>query len=100
MSCSALCEETISYCMDMPGAMMESANMRLMMDCAAVTRTCADMMCRMSPMHGEMCAMCARICVMCAEMCERMPQDQQLAKLAGACRSCAESCNTMVGAAA
>ncbi|WP_261567960.1 four-helix bundle copper-binding protein [Frankia gtarii] len=100
MSCSALCEETISYCMDMPGTMMDAANLRLMMDCAAVTRTCADLMCRMSPFHSEMCAMCARVCGACAEMCEKMPRDDQLARLARACRACMDSCNAMVGAAA
>ncbi|MCK9875278.1 four-helix bundle copper-binding protein [Frankia sp. AgPm24] len=100
MSCSTLCEETISYCMDMPGSMMDAADLRLMMDCAAITRTCADMMCRMSPMRADMCAMCARICGATADMCEKMPRDAQLTRLARACRSCMDSCTAMAGAAA
>ncbi|KLL11051.1 ferredoxin [Protofrankia coriariae] len=98
MSCSTTCEETIAYCMDMPGTMMDAANMRVLMDCAAVTKVCADMMCRMSSMYREMCAMCARICTMCAEMAMKMPGDAQMMKLAEACRACAASCQTMAGA--
>ncbi len=100
MSCSSMCEETIAYCMDMPGTMMDAMNMRTLMDCAAITKVCADMMCRMSPMQKEMCAMCARMCMMCAEMCMKMPGDAQMMKLAEACRACANSCQTMAGAAA
>jgi hypothetical protein len=100
MSCSSTCEETISYCMDLPGTMMDATSMRLMMDCAAVTRVCGDMMCRRSPVHGDVCDLCARVCMMCAQMCEKMAGDAQLAKLAAACRSCADACRATAGAAA
>ena len=100
MTCSAMCEQTIAYCMDMPGTMMDPKMMRIMMDCAEMTKLCADMMCRMSPMAGEMCGMCMRMCMMCAEMCEKMPDDAQMMKLAQMCRSCADSCRAMSTVAA
>ncbi|WP_322759885.1 four-helix bundle copper-binding protein [Frankia sp. Cr2] len=100
MSCSTMCEETIAYCMDMPATMMDATSLRTLMDCAAITRVCADMMCRMSSMQREMCAMCARICTMCAEMAAKLSGDAQMMKLAEACRACAASCQAMAGAAA
>ncbi|GAA2580339.1 hypothetical protein GCM10010399_07620 [Dactylosporangium fulvum] len=81
--------------------MMDAQMMRMMMDCAEISRLCADMMSRMSPMHMEMSAMCMRACMMCADMAtSRMPDDAQMRKLAEMCRTCAESCRTMAGAAA
>lgn len=100
MSCSSMCEETIAYCMDMPGSMMDATNLRVLMDCAAITRVCAEMMCRMSPMHPQMCDMCARACTACAEMSAKMPDDAQLSKLAEMCRTCADSCQAMAHATA
>ena len=100
MSCSSMCEETIAYCMDMPGSMMDAASMRILMDCAAITRVCSEMMCRMSPMHPQMCDLCARACTACADMAMKMSSDAQMKKLAEMCRTCADSCQMMAHAAA
>jgi len=100
MSCSSMCEETIAYCMDMPGSMTDAAGMRVLMDCASITQVCAEMMCRMSPMHPQMCELCVRACTTCADMSVKAPKDVQMAKLAEMCRTCAESCQVMVHATA
>ena len=98
MSCSMMCEETITYCLSQSGR-VDAAMIRMMMDCAEMTKMCADMMCRMSPMHLDMCQLCARICLMCADLCAHS-DDAELTKLAEMCRQCANSCHAMAGAAA
>ena len=98
MTCSMMCEETITYCLSQPGQ-VDSAMIRMMMDCAEMTRMCADMMCRMSPMHMDMCQMCARMCQMCADLCAAS-DDPQIMKLGEMCLVCADSCHAMAGATA
>ena len=98
MSCSMTCEETITYCLNQPGQ-IDAAMIRMMMDCAEMSKMCADMMCRMSPMHLDMCQLCSRMCMMCADMCANS-DDAQLMKLVEMCRTCADSCQAMAGAAA
>ncbi|MFF4502482.1 four-helix bundle copper-binding protein [Streptomyces sp. NPDC001401] len=97
MSCHAVCEETMSSCMQMGGAPSMQI-MRALMDCSEMTRMCADMMMRRSPMSAEMCAMCAKACDMCAEACMSMPDDPQMMRCAEACRRTAEMCRAMSGA--
>jgi hypothetical protein len=99
MSCHTVCEETMSSCMTMGGGQAQMQIMRALIDCSEMTRMCADMMMRRSPMSAEMCMLCARACEMCAEACMTMPDDPQMMRCAEACRSCAESCRAMAGAA-
>ncbi|MCX4649268.1 MULTISPECIES: four-helix bundle copper-binding protein [Streptomyces] len=97
MSCHSVCEETMSSCMQM-GGQPQMQIMRALIDCSEMTRMCADMMMRRSPMSPEMCAMCAKACDMCAEACMSMPDDQQMMRCAEACRRSAEMCRAMAGA--
>lgn len=99
MTCHSVCEETMSSCIQ-AGGQDRMQIMRALMDCAEMTRMCADMMMRRSPLSAEMCAMCARACDMCAEACMSMPDDQQMMRCAEACRRCSEMCRTMAGATA
>ncbi|WP_055591302.1 four-helix bundle copper-binding protein [Peterkaempfera griseoplana] len=96
LACHNICEETISHCLQQ-GGRMDAQIMRALMDCSELTRTCADMMMRTSPISAEMCAMCARACDMCAEACKAMPDDAQLARCAEACRRCSQMCRAMSG---
>jgi hypothetical protein len=100
MACHTMCEETMSSCLSMGGGQDSMQIMRALMDCTEMTRMCADMMMRRSPLAAEMCAMCARACDMCAEACMSMPGDPQMKRCADACRRCAEMCRAMAGAAA
>lgn len=100
MACHSTCEETMSSCMSMGGGQDRMQIMRPLMDCTEITRICADMMMRRSPLAAEMCAMCARACEMCAEACMSMPDDPQMTRCAESCRRCAEMCRTMAGATA
>ncbi|GAA4950965.1 hypothetical protein GCM10023238_16580 [Streptomyces heliomycini] len=64
--------------------------MRALMDCSEMTRMCADMMMRRSPLANEMCMMCAQACDMCAEACMSMPDDERMTRCAESCRRCSE----------
>ncbi|GAA0907458.1 four-helix bundle copper-binding protein [Streptomyces thermoalcalitolerans] len=97
MSCHTVCEETMSSCMQM-GGQTQMQIMRALMDCSEMTRMCADMMMRRSPLAAEMCAMCAKACDMAAEACMSMPDDKMMTRCAEECRRCAEMCRTMAGA--
>lgn len=96
LACHSMCEETMSYCLQQ-GGRMDAQIMRALMDCTEMTRLCADMIMRRSPMTTDMCAMCARACEMCAEACKAMPDDAQLTKCAEMCRRCAQTCRSMSG---
>ncbi|WP_406053930.1 four-helix bundle copper-binding protein [Streptomyces sp. NBC_01077] len=97
MSCHTVCEESLSACMSTDGH-AQTQIMRALMDCSELTRMCADMMMRRSPMTAEMCTLCSKACEMCAEACMSMPDDALLMRCAEACRSCAEMCRSMADA--
>ncbi|MEU9450772.1 four-helix bundle copper-binding protein [Streptomyces sp. NPDC048277] len=99
MATHTMCEETMSSCMSMEGGPAHMRIMRALMDCSEMTRMCADVMMRRSPLSPEMCAMCAKACDMCAEACMTMPDDPQMKRCAEACRRCAEMCRSMAGVA-
>ncbi|WP_128374490.1 four-helix bundle copper-binding protein [Streptomyces cavernae] len=99
MTCHSMCEETMSSCLQM-GGQAQMQIMRALIDCTEMTRMCADMMMRRSPMAAEMCRMCARACDLCAEACMAMPEDEQMMRCAEACRRCSEMCRAMAGASA
>ncbi|MFJ6215917.1 four-helix bundle copper-binding protein [Streptomyces sp. NPDC092296] len=99
LACHSMCEETMSYCLQQ-GGRLDAQIMRALMDCTDMTRMCADMMMRRSPLSTKMCEMCARACDMCAEACRSMPGDAQLAKCAESCARCAEMCRSMAVARA
>jgi hypothetical protein len=100
LACHNICEETMSYCLQQGGKHVDAQLMRTMMDCTDLTRICADMLMRRSPMSGEMCKLCAQACDLCAQACAAMPDDQQLMRCAESCRKCAEMCRAMAGARA
>ncbi|MFC5204314.1 four-helix bundle copper-binding protein [Streptomyces kaempferi] len=93
----SMCEETINHCLQQGSEYLDPAMMRTLMDCADMTRMCADMCMRMSPMSKDMCTLCAQVCDMATEACMRMENDPQMQRCADACRACAESCRSMAG---
>jgi hypothetical protein len=95
MECYSCCERTMSHCLKQGGRYVDMAIMGALMDCADVSRVCADMMMRQSPLATEMAAMCARICDMCAEACMAMAEDTMMKRCAEVCRKCAEACRAM-----
>jgi len=94
--CHHVCLETITHCLQMGGKHAESQHIRLMLDCAQICQTSADLMIRSSDLHHLTCGVCAEVCARCADDCERIdPDNEQMRRCAEACRRCAESCRQM-----
>jgi hypothetical protein len=91
------CEQSITHCLNEGGRLVEMSIMGPLMDCVDVTRTCADMMMRQSPLSMEMAAVCARITDLCAEACMTMSNDPAMKRCAGICRTCSEACRSLAG---
>jgi len=85
----------------MGGEHASSSHINILLDCAAMCATSAELMLRGSEMHGRVCGVCAEACERCAQGCERLANaDQQMLDCAAICRQCAESCRMMATTAA
>ena len=99
LECYATCEATVQHCLEMGGPHAEARHIGLLLDCAEICRTSADLMLRGSEHSGHVCGVCADICRACEESCRRIGDDEQMRKCAEICRRCAESCQRMARAA-
>jgi hypothetical protein len=90
-------QESMTHCLEAGGEHVEPGHFRLMVSCAEICRTAADIMLMGSPHHGAVCSACAEICDACAKSCEDLHDMEQCARV---CRKCAGSCRQMAGAAA
>ncbi|WP_257461775.1 four-helix bundle copper-binding protein [Archangium lipolyticum] len=95
ISCSAVCLQTVTYCLQRGGKHAAPDHIRLLEDCVQICKTSADFMLRASPLHPRTCAVCAEVCERCAVECEKMGDDTTMKACAEACRRCAESCRKM-----
>jgi hypothetical protein len=96
--CHNLCMDTVAHCLDLGGKHASREHVGLLLDCADLCRTSADLMLRGSPFHGQVCAVCADVCQRCAEECERLAGDDELMRhCAELCRRCAAACREMAG---
>ena len=71
---------------------IEPKHFRLMMACAEICQTSANVMLMGSDLHKHTCAGCAEVCEECARSCEQVGDMQECVD---ACRRCAESCRKM-----
>lgn len=90
-----MCEETIAYCLAKGGDFVTPEHLHLLMDCAEVSQTAANLMLRESPLEAALCNLCAEVCRRCAEDCARFENDKQMQACAELCRRCAEACDRM-----
>jgi uncharacterized protein YggL (DUF469 family) len=98
LSCHAVCEATVQYCLSQGGTHAEASHIKTLLDCAQTCITSADFMLRGSELHTRTCALCAEACERCAESCAALG-DPTLQQCVEACRRCAESCRTMAAMA-
>jgi hypothetical protein len=84
----------MTHCLDEGGEHIRPQHFRLMIDCAAICATAADLIMHKSQFHRQMCALCAEICETCAADCERLDGMEECVT---ACRSCAAQCRAMAG---
>jgi hypothetical protein len=82
------------HCLEVGGKHVEPKHFRLMLSCAEICQTSADMMLMGSEHHRDVCASCAVICDACAASCAQL---EDMESCVQACRRCAESCRQMAG---
>jgi len=86
----------IFHCLEQGGEHAAPAHIRMLMDCAEITRTSADFMLRGSVHHHFTCGVCGKICEYCADECDALDAgSEHMHRCAEACRRCAESCQAM-----
>jgi hypothetical protein len=95
LSCHAVCEATLSYCLAHDGAHADRDGVLLLLDCAEICRTSAGFLLRGSRLHPQTCRACATICGACADWCESVSRDPVMKQSATTCRECAQSCTEM-----
>ena len=98
LDCYANCESTVQHCLELGGPHAEPRHIGLLLDCAEICRTSADLMLRGSEHSGHVCGVCADICQACEASCRRVGDDETMRKCADSCRRCAESSQRMARA--
>lgn len=82
----------MSHCLEKGSQHVEPTHFQLMMACAEICQTSANVMLMGSKLHKRTCAVCAEVCEECARNCEQVGEMQECVD---ACRRCAESCRNM-----
>jgi hypothetical protein len=100
IECHKICAETANYCLEAGGDLAQSAHVRVLLDCAQVCQTSADLLIRVSDLQVMTCQVCADVCERCASVCDAFPDDAQMQACADTCRACAATCRDMTRAEA
>jgi hypothetical protein len=99
LACYQSCHTTVRHCLELGGNHAEPAHVTLLLDCAEICKTSAELMLHSSDMHKQASALCADICRSCEESCRRIGQeDEIMSHCADVCHSCAVSCDRMASA--
>jgi hypothetical protein len=93
--CHKVCLQT-AVSVDVVGKLAPD-DLKLLLNCAEVCRTCADFIATVSQFHPLMCGTCAQICEACAQMCRRY-STATTRECADVCERCADSCRRMAAA--
>ena len=97
-ACSACYQTCLSmamgHCLDQGGRHVEAAHFRLMLGCAEVCQTSANLQLSGSSFTKDMCQLCADMCDACAESCRTLDGMDDCVL---ACLTCAASCRHMAG---
>lgn len=88
--CHHECLETaMNYCLERGGEHAQPPHLRLMLACAEICQTAANVMLIGHGVHEHVCRACAKVCDQCADDCERIGDMDSCVEV---CRRCAESC--------
>ena len=82
----------MNHCLEIGGQYVEPGHFKLMMACAEIYQTSANMMLIGVHHHKHTCRECAAICEECATSCDVVGDMEACAEQ---CRRCAESCRAM-----
>lgn len=93
-TCHATCLQTaMNHCLNTGGKHVGADHFRLMMDCAEICQTSANLQLSSSSFHVALCGICADVCEACAKSCEAIGGMEDCVK---ACRDCAASCRKIL----
>jgi len=73
---------------------ISAEDLRLLLNCAEICRTCADFLDTVSAHQRIMCGTCAQVCAACEQMCRNSGNDT-MRRCADICARCADSCRRM-----
>ena len=87
-----VCAQTADYCREVGGDLADEGRIAVLVECAQVCRTSADVRGRLSELTFVVGRVCAELCMRCAATLDDLAADPRLASCADACRACAEIC--------
>lgn len=96
MRCHEACLETLNHCIR--SGHSAPAHVRILLDCAEICQTSANILIRNSDVHRPVCAACAAACEACASSCRQFVGDEIMKNCGEICRECAQACNELAGA--
>lgn len=82
----------MNHCLQAGGKHVAPDHFKLMIACAELCRTSADVMLIGTDLHKHVCRACAEVCEACAASCEGLDGMEECVQ---ACRHCAQSCREM-----
>jgi hypothetical protein len=82
----------MGHCLEQGGAHVEPVHFRLMLSCAEICQTSANLQLSASSFTTDMCQLCATVCDACADSCRRL---EGMEDCVHACVACAASCRQM-----
>ena len=92
-NCHQACLQTaLTHCLQMGGRHVAPEHFRLMMDCASICESSANLQLSGSPYAPRLCALCADICHACALSCLELDGMEECAR---ACEACEHTCRKM-----
>ena len=90
--CYQVCLQTaMNHCLETGGKHVEPGHFRLMINCAQICQTSADLQLSGSEFVAQYCRLCAEVCEACAKSCAALG----MTDCEKACRDCAASCRAM-----
>lgn len=93
-TCSRVCLGHVRHCLELGGDHAEAAHIAMLLTCANICRTAAELMTIDSEWHPTVCDLCAQVCEECADAYAAM---DGMEDCVAACRQCAQACRIMVG---
>lgn len=94
--CYRICLALVNHCQTQGGALAESKQIRLLLDCAELCQTAAEFLPRGSELHRTICNACAVVSLKCAAACEEFIEDELMQACAAAGRRAATACQAAV----
>lgn len=88
--CAVTCHSmALVHCLELGGEHAKPQHLRLMLDCATICATTAELVSHKSQYHTQIAALCVDVCDTCAEECEKLGGMEDCVT---ACRNCARHC--------